>query len=130
MAKLKLGVRPKTFKHRIKITLPEGGEGSVEMVYHYKTRTEFGVFLDEILADAKVKAQSAAPGDVDVSLAEALSQTCEQNAEYIMKIASGWDLEEEFTRENVERLCDELPGAAIEIINAYRVAVAEGRLGN
>ena len=130
MAKIKLGNRPKNFKYRIKVALPEGGEGTVEMTFKYMTRTEFGLFLDEILEGAKVSTPSTADGDVEISLAEALAKTCNQNADYILKIAEGWDLEDEFSRANVEQLCDELPGVALAIINTYRVAIAEGRLGN
>ena len=130
MAKIKLGNRPKAFKHRIKITLPEGGEGSVEMLYKYKTRTEFGEFLDEVLAEAKVVAASSSGVDMEASLKEALEKTVDQNADYILRIAEGWDLEYEFDRERIAQMCDELPGAALEIINAYRLACTEGRLGN
>jgi hypothetical protein len=35
-----------------------------------------------------------------------------------------------FSRAAVEQLCDELPGAAQDIMDAYRAAVVEGRLGN
>lgn len=130
MAKIKLGARPKTFRHTIKVKLPEGGEGSVEMVYKYKTRTEFGQFIDDLLAAAKTTAPSAADDDVTISIADALALTRDTNADYILQIADGWNLDEEFSRASVAQLCDELPGAAMAIIEQYRVAVSEGRLGN
>lgn len=130
MAKIKLGNRPKTFKHTVKVALPEGGEGSVEMVYKYRTRTEFGVFLDELFATAKVDNPSVNDDDVIVSLAEALAKTKDTNADYILQIAEGWNLDEEFTKEKVQQLCDELPGVAMAIIADYRAAISEGRLGN
>jgi hypothetical protein len=136
MAKIKLGARPKTFKHTIKVALPEGGDGEVQMVYRYRTRTEFGAFLDELFADAKVSAKSQMEEDVVQSLKTALATTRDTNADYILKIAEGWNLTDddgdplEFNRANVAQMCDELPGVAMEIINVYRMAVSEGRLGN
>lgn len=130
MAKIKLGNRPKNFKRTIKVTLPEGGEGTVEMSYIYRTRSEFGKFVDELMESAGVEQKSQADEDVKFSLAEALSKTRDTNADYILKIADGWNLDDEFSRESVAQLCDELPGAALEIINQYRMAITEGRLGN
>lgn len=130
MAKIKLGNRPKTFKFNVEVVLPEGGKGSVEMVYKYRTRTEFGVFLDELFKTAEMQVKDQSEDNVIVSIAEALAKTKDQNADYIMAIAEGWNLEDEFTHANVAQLCDELPGVAMAIINTYRQAVAEGRLGN
>ena len=130
MAKIKLGSRPKTFKHVVKVHLPEGGEGAVEMIYRYRTRSEFGKFLDDMLEDAKVTLESQQEEDVKTSLEEALTKTIDTNADYIMQVAEGWNLEEEFSRKNIAQLCDELPGVAMAIINTYRSAITEGRLGN
>jgi hypothetical protein len=130
MAKIKLGARPKTFKHRVTVAMPEGGDGVIEVVYKYRTRKEFGEFLDGILAEAKIKAAPKTDDDVALSLAEALARTSDANADMILQIAEGWDLEHEFNHANVAQLCDELPGVAMAIINDYRLAVAEGRLGN
>lgn len=130
MAKIKLGNRPKNFKKVIKVQLLEGEDGTVEMSYLYRTRSEFGKFVDELFSDAGVKPASQEDEDVKFSLKEALEKTVDSNADYIMKIADGWNLEHEFSREKVAQLCDELPGVAFEIINSYRMAITEGRLGN
>lgn len=130
MAKIKLGTRPKSFKHTVKVLLPEGEQGTVTMNYLYRTRSEFGAFLDEMMAAARIALPTTIDDDVTVSLAEALSKLRDNNADYILRVADGWDLESEFNRANVQQLCDELPGAAMAIINTYRVACTEGRLGN
>lgn len=129
-ARIKLGARPKTFKYKVAVAMPEGGEGVIEVNYRYRTRKEFGAFLDGILAEAKGKAKLVSDDDVVLSLAEALATTSEANADMILQIAEGWDLEHEFNHANVAQLCDELPGVAMAIINTYRQAVTEGRLGN
>ena len=130
MAKVILGKRPKNFKATVKFPMLEGGEGSVEMSYIYRTRTEFGTFIDELMNDAGVKPASQDAEDVKFSLALALEKTKESNADYIMQVADGWNLDVDFSRANVAQLCDELPGAAMEIMNKYRAAITEGRLGN
>jgi hypothetical protein len=130
MAKIKLGARPKNFKKTITVPLPEGGEGKVEASYIYRTRTEFGTFIDELFKAAGVAPKSQADEDVTFSLREALEKTRDTNADYLMKIMDGWNLDEEFSRSTVVQLCDELPGAALALIEHYRAAITEGRLGN
>lgn len=130
MAKIILGKRPKSFKRIITVDLLEGGKGTIEVSYLYRTRSEFGQFVDELMEAAGVKLESQTDDDVKFSLAEALKRTLETNADYIMKIADGWNLDVEFSRDAVAQLCDELPGAALQIIDQYRTAITEGRLGN
>jgi len=131
MAKIVLGKRPESFKKIIKVPMLEGGEGTIEMVYKYRTRTEFGAFVDEMIAAAGTAPPvSQSDEDVSFSLERALTATRDKNADYIMAIAAGWNLDVEFSRDAAVQLCDELPGAAIAIIDSYRAAVSEGRLGN
>lgn len=130
MAKIKLGARPKSFKRVVKVPMLDGTEGTVEVVYKYRTRSEFGRFIDEITEAAGVKSKPATDDDGKFSFADLMDRTKESNAEYILKVAEGWNLDEEFTLENVSVLCDELPGAAAAIMENYRLAVTEGRLGN
>lgn len=131
MGRIKLGARPKTFAHTVTVQMPEGGTASVRMQYRYRTRTEFGQFVDDL-----VRAAGTAPPvsqqdeDVRFSLHAALEATRDTNADYILQIAEGWDLDEEFNRASLVQLCDELPGAALAIIEQYRAASTEGRLGN
>lgn len=130
MAKIILGKRPKSFKRVLKVELPEGGEGSIGLQFKYRTRTEFGIFVDGLLQAAKVTPAGAGGEDVDFSLAQALERTRDTNADFIMQVVDGWDLDAEFSRDSVVQLCDELPGVALAIISDYRAATTEGRLGN
>ena len=131
MAKIVLGKRPKSFKHIVSVQMPEGGTGTMEVSYVYRTRSEFGAFVDEVLAAANVPPPaSQAEDDVVFSLRQALEKTRDTNADYILRIVDGWNLDEPFSRDAVVRMCDELPGAALGIINDYRAAITEGRLGN
>lgn len=128
MAKIKLGNRPKSFKKVIKVPMIDGSEGSIECVFTYRTRTEFGAFIDEITEAAGIKAKT--DEDQKFSLKELMEKTKDSSADYIMKVVEGWNLDEDFTRQNVQQLCDEFPGVAAAIMESYRTATTEGRLGN
>lgn len=135
MAVIKLGARPKHFTAKVTVDLPEGGTGTITLQYVYRTRSEFGKFIDELLSDAGVPAPEPKIGDegteaIRQSVQQALERTRDTNADYIQKIVAGWDLDEPFGRDSLVQLCDELPGAAMAIIERYRAAVIEGRLGN
>ncbi len=130
MAKIILGKRPQNFKRTITVDLLEGGKGSVEVSYLYRTRSEFGKFVDDLMDAAGMTLSDQTEEEVKFSLEQALKKTLETNADYIMKIADGWNLDVEFSRAAVAQLCDELPGAALQIIDQYRTAITEGRLGN
>lgn len=131
MGKITLGARPKTFKKTITVILPEGGTGVVTMNYLYRTRVQFGTLVDELTAAAGVPPpKSEAPEDVAFSLRTAMEASVEKNADYILRVADGWDIDEQFNAAKIRQLCDELPGVAFDIIETYRAAVTEGRLGN
>lgn len=129
--KIKLGSRPSSFWHGITVPMPEGGTALLRMLYRYRTRTEFGRFVDEMVAAAGTAPPASQQAeDVRFSLHQALLAARDTNADYILQIAEGWNLDEEFNRANIVQLCDELPGAALAVIEAYRAAITEGRLGN
>jgi hypothetical protein len=130
MAKIVLGSRPPSFKKKITVALPEGVDGEITVTYKYRTRSEFGAFVDEVFKTAAITPKDNSDNEIKFSLAEALAKTTEVNADYLMKIMDGWDLSSDFTRDNVAQLCDELPGVALAIIDNYRQAISEGRLGN
>ena len=137
MSKVKLGSRPKHFKATIQVPLHEGQAGTIQVSYIYRTRKEFGSFVDELLAAVPKQAAVAVPDETAAaaaagkySLAADLGKSIDTQSDYIMRIADGWDLDEPFNRQSVYTLCDELPGAAVAIIEHYRNAVSEGRLGN
>ncbi|TXH45837.1 MAG: hypothetical protein E6Q92_03065 [Burkholderiaceae bacterium] len=126
MASIKLGNRPKNFKRIVKFGLIEGGEGSIECTFKYRTRSEFGRLIDGMAHDAR---QNGAAG-ADLSVAQIMDATKDKNAAYLLDVLDGWNLDEVLTRDTAAQLCDELPGAATEIMEAYRLAIVEGRLGN
>jgi hypothetical protein len=130
MAKIVLGKRPKNFKTKVSFPMLDGETGTIEVSYIYRTRTEFGTLIDGLMTDAGVDTENATEESQKFSLAQALEKTRDTNADYILQVADGWNIDEEFTRETVAQLCDEIPAAALAIMNTYRNAITEGRLGN
>jgi len=125
--KIKLGARPKSFTRIVKFPMLEGGEGSIECTYKYRTRSEFGVFIDELVESAGAKPKE--DGE-KFSMEELMERTAGQNAKYILDVLDGWNLDEDLSKANVQQLADELPAAAAAIMESYRTACVEGRLGN
>ena len=129
MAKIKLGMHPKNFTAPVKFKLLDGSDAVIDVTFKYRTRTEFGAFLDEIYAE-----NNAAKPDLDddksTMLERAYQTGVERHAEQIMRAVDGWSLDEPFNIENVNALCDEIPAAALAIMSVYQSAVNEGRLGN
>lgn len=127
MAKIRLGAAPKSFKKTVSIQLLDGSTGTIECEFRYRSAREFGEFVDRISADTDVPALDA---EAKLSVAKLLANREETNAGYLNEVLVGWNLDEEFTPDNVKRLCAELPAAAIAIIDVYRAACVEGRLKN
>lgn len=127
MAKIKLGARPANFTSVVKFPLLEGGEGSIEVKFKYRTRVEFGKFIDRLMDAAGEKPK--AEGD-KFSMAVLMEKTAGSNADYILDVVDGWNLDEDLTRANVQQLANEIPAAATAIMETYRTATTEGRLGN
>lgn len=129
MAIIKLGNRPKNFTAPVKFKQLDGSDAVIDITFKYRTRTEFGAFLDDIFAENNV--QPPADADDKTNLLEHAYQTgVERHAEQIMRAADGWNLDEPFRLDNVTALCDEFPAAAMAIMETYRTAITEGRLGN
>lgn len=127
MSKIKLGNRPKSFKRIVKFPLLEGGEGAIECTFKYRTRKEFGEFIDRMVeaSGSKTKAD-----DEKFSMVALMEKTAGQNAEYMMDVLEAWNLDEALSVPNVQQLANEIPAAATAIMETYRTAIVEGRLGN
>lgn len=92
MAKLKLNPEP-TFKADVPVPVPGAGSAKVKFTFKWRKRDEIVDWLD------------AAKDMTD--------------AQIIMDSAIGWELDDEFTLENAERLCNTYTGAGREFVNTY-----------
>jgi len=141
MAKITLGKRPPCIESTISAPLPTGETGTVKAQYQYRTRTEFGELIDQRMAEARKPAEppkkargkatdAPAAEPAAFSIADLQRQARDANAAYLMDILVGWDIDAPLTLESCTMLCDEAPALAQALIDGYRLAVTEGRLGN
>lgn len=122
MAKLKLGSAPKNFKRTIQIPLVDGTTADLEMVFKYKTRTEYGDLMDSL---AKIESE-----DEVKTVKDAYKRGNDADAGFILKIAEGWDLDDAFTKANVAKMVEEFPAAAAVIFDEYKNAIVGNRVKN
>lgn len=92
MAKLKLNPEP-TFKAKVPVPVPGAAPSPVMFTFKWRKREEVIAWLDP-----------------------AKDMT---DAEIIMDCATAWDLDDEFTMENAERLCNTYAGAGREFLSTY-----------
>lgn len=139
-SKIVLGKRPESFKRTITFPMLEGGEGCMSVDFVYRTRKEHAAFVDDIKAGVEAKGDAeaerykklveAGENVPAIKQADLVKYQIEANIDTIMGAVKGWNLDIPFDREAVEQLVDELPGAVAAILNDYRDAITEGRLGN
>lgn len=101
--KLSLTQSP-TFKAKVSIPVPGDKAAEVEFTFKARTRAEFKEFIEGL--------------------------TDREDADVVMDIASGWDLEDAYTKENVEKLTQNYLGAARAVIEKYLSELTSARLGN
>ena len=128
MAKFKFGERPKTFKHTVKWKDIYGVNNELTVDFVTRSRKEFGELFDEMLADAK-KTRGGLEVE-DMSMTEIMESTGGNNAKYILAAVDKWDVDEDLNLENAQRFADEYAGGANALMEAYRKACLEGKLGN
>lgn len=124
MAKLILGQPPKSFKRAVTFKMIDGTDAVIECEFKYRTRKEFGEFIDGIFKDADE------PSTGEFSMKKLMERTSSKNAEYLEAVLLGWNLDVDLDKAALEQMADEFPNAVSTIMEAYRTAVLEGRLGN
>lgn len=92
-----------TFKSAVEIPCHEGPVTKPVFTFRHRSRAE----IDELIADKEIS-------DVDL----------------MMAICVGWDIEAEFSKANVELLCQNYMMAPRLIYMAYLNALSEGVKGN
>lgn len=123
---IKLGQRPKTFKtFNVKFDMPDGEVGIIPVTYKYRTRVEFGKFMNEVFGQVEDK-----PGEGKTDFQKLFESMGDKNADYLLECLDGWGLSEPLNKETLLQLSSELPAASVALMTAYREACVEGRLGN
>lgn len=128
MAKITLGNKPKTFKRfPVKFVMPDGEKGQIGVTFKYRTRAEFGVYLNDLFKSGDAPAPEA---DEKLDFVKLFAKTTEKSVEQLLDAIDSWDFEYELSKETLAQLGDELPVVLSSIGAAYNSACTEGRLGN
>lgn len=107
--KFTLTVNP-TFKAPVQIPVAGGGSAEIVMTFKHRTRSEFKEFHDSL----QVPEGAEPVKDVDA----------------LMDVASGWDLDEPFDRENLEKMVQRFMGSAEAILHVYFAELTGARAKN
>ena len=121
-----LGKKPDGIPHTLKIKLPDGTEGLLPVTFKYRTRTEFGGFVDSVFGTEP----PAFDGTAKTAAQQQQRATVQLNGQYIHGCLKDWGLDAPFGLQACIQLADELPGAVQEIMDTYRRLMVEGRRGN
>jgi hypothetical protein len=103
MAKLSLNAKP---VFQAKVGIPVAGGDAVEVLFNFKHRTK--TQLEEFIK----------------------SRAKQSDTDSFMEMVEGWELEDEFTKENVEKLLENYIGAALETFRVYVDELVQARLKN
>ncbi|MPS98609.1 MAG: hypothetical protein E2581_08925 [Pseudomonas sp.] len=66
----------------------------------------------------------------DEDLQQSIDKGLVQTTEIIREVATGWDLDDEFTDANIALLCSRFPGVHQKLWQAYDARIRGDRLGN
>ena len=124
--KVKLGNKPKTFEKAVEIVLLDESIADILIKFKYRTRSEFAALFNP---EPVGPVESDAP-IVQKTVVDWFKEADESNAEFVLKIAEGWDLDDKFCQESLLQLEDENPGALAAIALTYRKSVGEARVKN
>lgn len=105
MTKFTLDPNP-TFSVDVDIPIPGEKSTKVKFTFRHRTRDALEKFISHITENS--------PDETDI----------------VMDIAAGWELQDEFTRENITRLLQNYHGAAAAISTTYINELSAARLGN
>lgn len=105
-----------TFKATVHIPIPGDGDQTqpLEFTFKHKNRTEFAKFM-QALDDVKFVDKEVTSIDTDAKVQEGL----DIDVGFVMEIAEGWALSDEFTKENVTLLLQNYFGASNVIVSTY-----------
>src|SRR5690606_35898985 len=81
-------------------------------------------------SEARIEAASKEGERARIRVAEIVEEGLQADSALVLEFATGWDLEDELTAENLARLEDQCGGALRAIVEAYELAVYQSRLGN
>ena len=112
----------------VSIPRRDGGVESIILRTKSLRKSEWAAMRDESL---KAQRDTNKPkGGAEFSFAEFVASGSKEAAELVCKAGIGWDLDDDFTPENLMELEDLIPNSIGTTLNAIDLALFQGRLGN
>lgn len=125
---IKLGATPKVFKQiPVKFTLPDGGDGAIPVVFKYRTRSGYALYLNDLYATSEAEKP---PEGAKLDFVELFAKGGEKTVSQLLNCVESWVFDYDLTKENLTQMQDEIPAAIAAMGEAYRAACVEGKLGN
>jgi hypothetical protein len=128
-----------TFPQAVKIPNETGKKLEVTFDFIYRDREAFAKLQDEWMAKAEeafelskqIQAEKVNGETVTIpSMSEITARALARDVEAVQLIATGWNLDIEFTTENLTKFCKRYPSAGLAVINEYKTSLTDGRLPN
>jgi len=105
MAKQKFNLNPNpTFKAKVAIPVAGGKSADIEFTFKHRSKDALKDFIDEM----KEK----------------------EDLELLQDLVTGWDIDDPFDAESLEKLVQNYPGSALAIYQAYMVEMSGARAKN
>jgi len=101
--KFNLSANP-TFKAKVSIPVPGGKSAEIEFTFKHRSKDALKEFMDDM------------KGQEDVDL--------------LQDLVSGWDIDDPFNTESLEKLIQNYPGSALAIYQAYLGEMSGARAKN
>lgn len=120
-----MGRPPEKFSRKVEFKLPDGSDAAIQCDFIYRTRKQFGQLLDEVFSHNR-----QSDPDQGRQFETLADQTNKDNAAYLEKILSGWNLDQPLVLKSMEQLADECPAGVKAIMVKYAEVIKEGREGN
>jgi hypothetical protein len=130
VAKIKLDLESTeslTYDHTVSIPTPDGKGLKVTFTFKYRDRIAIAALSASWRDRASARTE---PTDESVPADEVVRRMIDSDVDAILDVASGWNIDAPFDRDNLRKLCIKYAGAAIAILNDYGVSMTQGRLGN
>ncbi len=122
-----LGGAAPTFELPVTIARRDGTNAVITLQAKGMRKSEWAALRDEHL---KVLRETDKPMEVDFSFAALVGERAKEALSVVLKGAAGWDLDDDFTTENLAELEDVIPGSVQAMLVALDSALFHGRLGN
>ena len=137
-----LGEAPATFDRAIQFNDIDGSIMEVDIKFNYMTSTQHGQLIDQMAAAVDVeneakaakekatKEKAEAPEIEKVTAESIYRERLEKDAGYLLKIISGWGINNPPNKANLITFIDRYPAAMRAIGAGFYSAIHEGHAGN